>query len=282
MKSDHLCLIDLNVVSQNFLGHLQSNFLDDVMSAQALGNIRDFNLYLDNQVDHLNETKHVAKRVGVLAPVSHVTMTLQLLMAHCLGEKYDSLLPMVVKVLHSLFQWVDLVSASDPKYTNVIRLENYHHLYMSLNDLSIPGVDDFRAQAMKHYQDNTAEYLEWIISCQFIKTKDFFDSMTKLQGLVAERDIQYQEEFSRANLKKALKAATDNTAKQLQTIYRRMDKHLCVKEGLLRELWSDLSLFFNSLWQEWIAKVELCYPGEVISLSIDELTAMLNATPESI
>ena len=70
----------------------------------------------DNQVDHLNETKHVAKRVGVLAPVSHVTMTLQLLMAHCLGEKYDSLLPMVVKVgtdsCHTRVSSVDICNTS--------------------------------------------------------------------------------------------------------------------------------------------------------------------------
>ena len=106
--------------------------------------VQMFEQFTKNQVDILNSTKITAKRSGVLSPLKRIlnlvyqidvilknsNLNSKLKYANnATLETYTIVNKNIGKLLYSLSSWIETISMSDEKYTNLVLMENNFYLY---------------------------------------------------------------------------------------------------------------------------------------------------------
>lgn len=84
---------------------------------------------------------------------------------------------------------------------------------------------------------------------------------------VKETEISYQMAYSKQELRKVIaQYPAKEVKKGLDSLYKKVDKHLCEEENLLQVVWRAMQEEFITQYNYLEERIQRCYAGAMISL----------------
>ena len=111
------------------------------------------------------------------------------------------------KLMTALDNCLRFIAASDDKYTNLVLMENYHHLYASLSALDVLHTGEMEqaiTDAGEHYHLYLERYTQFILRRQFSGLLAFFEDVDKMQATMPASEVQFQNAYTKQALRKVL------------------------------------------------------------------------------
>ncbi|XP_012272171.1 exocyst complex component 1 [Orussus abietinus] len=173
------------------------------------------------------------------------------------------------KLVGAMFEAIVADSAEHHKTPQeVIKMENFHHLYDLLSQLKIPVLDHERKEAKQKYQDALRAYVVQYFGRPLEKLNLFFEGVqAKVSAGVKESEISYQMAFSKQELRRVVKEYPAREVKKgLENLYRKVEKHLCEEENLLQVVWREMQGEFIAQYIHIEELIQRCYPDSMIAL----------------
>ncbi|XP_066588427.1 exocyst complex component 1 [Prorops nasuta] len=173
------------------------------------------------------------------------------------------------KLVNTMFEAIVTHSAEHHKTPQeVIKMENFHHLYDLLSQLKISVLDHERKEAKQKYQEALRAYVIQYFGRPLEKLNLFFEGVqAKVGAGVKESEISYQMAFSKQELRRVVKEYPAREVKKgLENLYRKVEKHLCEEENLLQVVWREMQGEFIAQYRYIEELIRRCYPDSNISL----------------
>ncbi|XP_076177755.1 exocyst complex component Sec3 isoform X4 [Ptiloglossa arizonensis] len=179
------------------------------------------------------------------------------------------------KLVSTMFEAIVIHSRDHHKTPQeVVKMENFHHLYDLLSQLKISVLDHERKEAKQKYQDALRAYVTQYFGRPLEKLNLFFEGVqAKVGAGVKESEVSYQMAFSKQELRRVVKEYPAREVKKgLENLYRKVEKHLCEEENLL-QVNRRFAVVWREMQGEFIAQyiyieelIQRCYPGSMVTL----------------
>uniref|UniRef100_A0A8D9BVJ3 Exocyst complex component 1 n=1 Tax=Cacopsylla melanoneura TaxID=428564 RepID=A0A8D9BVJ3_9HEMI len=209
-----------------------------VMSAQDAGSFlsksygsilvqvkRSYDKYMQIQLSSIQETKVNKKnKCGILPFVANFeefARNCELIFKNT--ERKTDLHKWYVRLVSAMFEVINNIAADHPKTpAQVVKMENYHHLFSLLSQLKIGVLDEKRKEAKQKYSDALKAYVTQYFGRPLEKLNVFFDGVqAKVAQGIKESEISYQIAFSKQELRKVIKEYPSREVKKgLDHLYR--------------------------------------------------------------
>ncbi|XP_043276360.1 exocyst complex component 1 [Venturia canescens] len=173
------------------------------------------------------------------------------------------------KLVDAMFEAIIIHSGEHHKTPQeVIKMENYHHLYDLLSQLKISVLDHERKEAKQKYHDALKAYVIQYFGRPLEKLNLFFEGVqAKVGAGVKESEISYQMAFSKQELRRVVKEYPAREVKKgLEHLYRKVEKHLCEEENLLQVVWREMQGEFIAQYVNIQELIQRCYPDSNVTL----------------
>lgn len=262
-----------------------------VMSAQDTGSYlsmtfanvlvqakRNFDKFMQSQIKSIEESKVSKKsKCGILPFVANFEkFARQAEIIFRNSERRTDLNKWYNKIMKAMFDEVKRIAEDHQKTPQeVILMENFHHLFTVMLLLKIPCLENERKEAKQKYSDALQAYVTQFFGRPLEKLNLFFEGVqNKVAQGVKENEIGYQLSFSKQELRKVIKEYPSKEVKKgLESLYRKVEKHLCEEENLLQVVWHSMQDEFIRQYKYIESLIERCYPGAKIMLefSIDDI-----------
>lgn len=150
----------------------------------------------------------------------------------------------------------------------VVKMENFHHLYALLSQLKIGVLDTLRKDAKQKYSEALKAYVTQYFGRPLEKLNQFFEGVqAKVSQGVKESEISFQMAFSKQELRRVIREYPAREVKRgLESLYRKVEKHLCEEENLLQVVWRAMQEEFIQQYKSIEELIQRCYPGSMITL----------------
>ncbi|XP_037820540.1 exocyst complex component 1 [Lucilia sericata] len=181
------------------------------------------------------------------------------------GEKY-------IQLINAIFEGINTHAKDHPKTPlQVVRMENYHHMYSLLARLKVPSLDELKKEAKSRYNEALTNYVIQYFGRPLEKLNLFFEGVQqKIAQGVKETEISYQMAFSKQELRKVIiQYPAREVKKGLENLYRKVEKHLCEEENLLQVVWHAMQEEFIVQYKFLEERIQKCYAGSMISLEFN-------------
>ncbi|XP_037075507.1 exocyst complex component 1-like [Pollicipes pollicipes] len=180
------------------------------------------------------------------------------------------------RVIRAVIDQVTTVGGQHQKTPlEVVQMENFHHLHALLMRLKLAGLEAEKREVKAKYTDALRAYVTRYFGQPLIKLNQFFGGVqSKVAQGVRESEMGYQLAFSKQELRKVIKEYPGKEVKKgLETLYRKVEKHLCEEENLLQVVWRAMQEEFITQYKSIEEMIQRCYPGAMITLefTIDDL-----------
>uniref|UniRef100_A0AC34QVY9 Exocyst complex component Sec3 PIP2-binding N-terminal domain-containing protein n=1 Tax=Panagrolaimus sp. JU765 TaxID=591449 RepID=A0AC34QVY9_9BILA len=177
------------------------------------------------------------------------------------------------KLVDSLFKGINAVAESPNSKApaSIVRLENFHQLYLTLSELKIKCLDGRRAEAKELKNINIDNYVREYMGRPLEKIHIFFEQVEKaIESGVKPEEISYQQQFSRIELKKVINAYPGKEVKKgLENLYRKLvEKHLVSGSLLVEVVWRRMQEEFLNQLKVYSQIMAKCYPNARIDLEV--------------
>lgn len=173
------------------------------------------------------------------------------------------------KLVSAMFEAIVIHSREHHKTPQeVIKMENFHHLYDLLSQLKISVLDHERKEAKQKYQDALRAYVTQYFGRPLEKLNLFFEGVqAKVGAGVKESEVSYQMAFSKQELRRVVKEYPAREVKKgLENLYRKVEKHLCEEENLLQVVWREMQNEFIAQYRNIEELIQRCYPDSNVTL----------------
>ncbi|XP_054712659.1 LOW QUALITY PROTEIN: exocyst complex component 1-like [Uloborus diversus] len=255
-----------------------------VMSAQDTGSYlsmtfasvlvqakRNFDKFMKTQIKSIEEVKVSKKyKCGILPFIANFEkFARQAESIFKTSERRTDLDRWYSKLVKVMFDEVVKISAEHQKTPQeVIQMENFHHLFTVLFQLKIPCLEEERKEAKQKYNESLQAYVIQYFGRPLEKLNLFFEGVqNKVAQGVKENEIGYHLAFSKQELRKVIKEYPGKEVKKgLESLYKKVEKHLCEEENLLQVVWHSMQDEFIRQYKYIESLIERCYPGAKISL----------------
>lgn len=103
---------------------------------------------------------------------------------------------------------------------------------------------------------------------QFFYFQVFFEGVQlKVSQGVKETEISYQMAYSKQELRKIISQYPAKEVKKgLESLYKKVEKHLCEEENLLQVVWRAMQEEFITQYNYLEERIQRCYAGSMINL----------------
>uniref|UniRef100_A0A1B6CD43 Exocyst complex component Sec3 PIP2-binding N-terminal domain-containing protein n=1 Tax=Clastoptera arizonana TaxID=38151 RepID=A0A1B6CD43_9HEMI len=262
-----------------------------VMSAQDTGSFlsmtfgsilvqvkRSYDRYMQTQCKSIEDTKVNRKsKCGILPFVANFeefAQTAETIFKDT--ERRTDLDKWYIKLVTTMFEVIPAIANDHHKTPpEVIKMENFHHLFSLLSQLKISVLDTQRKDAKQKYNDALKSYVTRYFGRPLEKLNQFFDGVqAKVAQGVKESEISYQMAFSKQELRRVIREYPGREVKKgLDHLYKKVEKHLCEEENLLQVVWREMQKEFIQQYKYIEDLVQRCYPGSMINLefSIEDI-----------
>ncbi|XP_039288046.1 exocyst complex component 1-like isoform X3 [Nilaparvata lugens] len=262
-----------------------------VMSAQDAGSFlsktfgsvlvqvkRSYDRYMQAQLKSIQDIRVNKKsKCGILPFVANFeefAKTSELIFNN--SERRTDLDKWYVRLVGAMFEVIPLIAAEHQKTPQeVVKMENFHHLFALLSQLKISVLDAQRKEAKQKYNDALKAYVTRYFGRPLEKLNQFFEGVqAKVSQGVKESEISYQMAFSKQELRKVIREYPGREVKKgLYDLYRKVNKHLCEEENLLQVVWRAMQEEFIQQYKYIEELIQRCYPGSMITLdfSIEDI-----------
>jgi len=152
---------------------------------------------------------------------------------------------------------------------DVVMMENYHHMYDLLARFKIVCLEEHRKTAKAKYTEHLNTYVTMQLGRPLEKLNHFFEGIeAKVAQGVKMEEIGYQMAFSRQELRKVIdEYPKKDVKKNIELLYKKVEKHLCEEEHLNQTVWHSMQVEFLNQYKHFDELINRCYPGSMITLS---------------
>ena len=252
------------------------DFLDGVRQHVQAG----FSRFITEQTQAVDGVATTAKRVGILGCIRKLPFFIrrvELALSEA-GAVEDSLGDTYEKLLISSLQCLHKIARSDPKYTNVIQMENYHYFYTQLQAIHVDAIANRVGVARTTYEEQAGLYTRLILDKWFAGPLGFFNGVERALETLPASEIQFQIALSKPALRKALKGVSRPwLEKALGEMVKKMHRQLSPEEQLMPVIWQRLVAALTDEWSRCGKILSECYGNEKLPISESELLASLNS-----
>jgi len=162
---------------------------------------------------------------------------------------------------------------------DVFLLENYAALQDRIYELAsvVPALENFYNQATDAYEQACLRFVHTMINYQFERLFMFGQKVENLLLSVEPEQVPSTVGFTKADLRKTLRASLSGVEKSLHTTYMRMQKSLHCQE-LLSTLWdTKFKDVFMEKYRSLEELLQKCYKEEPLTPSSSEMKAILDS-----
>ncbi|XP_026850183.1 exocyst complex component 1 [Drosophila persimilis] len=249
------------------------SFLSMTFASALVQVKRNFDRFMQQQLQSIREAKLHKRSKAILPYVENFENFAQT--AEGIFRKSDRRTDMekwYLQLVNAIFEGIRLHSQEHPKTpSQVVRMENYHHMYALLAQLKVPGLDALKKDAKTRYNDALKAYVTQYFSRPLEKLNQFFEGVQLKVGQgVKETEISYQMAFSKQELRKVIAQYPAREVKKgLENLYKKVDKHLSEEENLLQVVWHAMQEKFIAQYNYLEERIQKCYAGAMINLEFN-------------
>ncbi|XP_017059107.1 exocyst complex component 1 [Drosophila ficusphila] len=249
------------------------SFLSMTFASALVQVKRSFDRFMQNQLQSIREAKLHKRSKAILPYVENFENFAQT--AEGIFRKSDRRTDMekwYLQLVNAIFDGINQHSQDHPKTpSQVVRMENYHHMYALLAQLKVPGLDALKKDAKSRYNEALKAYVTQYFGRPLEKLNQFFEGVQlKVAQGVKETEISYQMAFSKQELRKVIAQYPAREVKKgLENLYKKVEKHLSEEENLLQVVWHAMQEEFIAQYNYLEERIQKCYAGAMINLEFN-------------
>lgn len=247
------------------------SFLSKTFANALVQAKRNFDKFLMMQIKSIEETKVSKKsKCGIIPFVQNFEeFAKQAEVIFKGSDRRADLNRWYIKLVHAMFETIGKIAAEHQKTPQeVVLMENFHHLFTLLYQLKIPCLENERKDAKQKYNEALQAYVTHYFGRPLEKLNLFFEGVeSRVAQGVKREEVGYQLAFSKQELRKVIKEYPNKEVKKgLESLYRKVEKHLCEEENLLQVVWHSMQDEFIRQYKYIESSISRCYPGSMITL----------------
>lgn len=245
--------------------------LDDLETRIAM----QFGKFVDEACHQIERTERSVRQIGVLAYIPRFAVLATRMEQYIQGQSRDLVDQAYTKIVSIMFVALEKIAQSDPKYADIVLLENYASFQNSFYDLAnvVPTLAKFYHQASESYEQACTRHITMVIFIQFEKMFQFARRIEDLMQTMTPEEIPYQLGLSKADLRKMLKSSLSGVDKTIYAMYKKLQKNM-TSEELLPSLWEKCKKDFLDKYETFLKMVAKIYHNEPLP-SVTEMRDLL-------
>ncbi|XAR61815.1 hypothetical protein NMG60_11016338 [Bertholletia excelsa] len=277
-RIDPLRCISMHGITERYISGQKADaagfvriLLDDLESRISM----QFGRFVDEACHQIERNERNVRQVGVLSYIPRFATLATRMEQYIQGQSRDLVDRAYTKFVTVMFATLEKIAAQDPKYADILLLENYAAFQNSLYDLAnvVPTLAKFYHQASENYELACTRHISLIIYYQFERLFQFAKRIEDLMYTITPEEIPFQLGLSKMDLRKVVKTSLTGVEKSISSMYRRLQKNL-TSEELLPSLWDKCKKEFLDKYESFAQLVAKVYPTETIA-SVSEMRDLL-------
>ncbi|KAG6408734.1 hypothetical protein SASPL_131755 [Salvia splendens] len=225
-----------------------------------------FSRFVDEACHQIERNERNVRQMGLLPYIPRFATLATRMEQYIQGQSRDLVDRAYTKFVTVMFATLDKIAQSDPKYADILLLENYAAFQNSLYDLAnvVPTLAKFYHQASEAYEQACTRFINSIILYQFERLFQFSRRIEDLMYTITPEEIPFQLGLSKMDLRKVVKSSLSGVDKSIAAMYKRLQKNLTTSEELLPSLWDKCKKEFLDKYDSFAQLVVKIYPTESI------------------
>ncbi|XP_020102760.1 exocyst complex component SEC3A-like isoform X2 [Ananas comosus] len=247
-KIDSLCCISMHGITDRYLSTQKADvagfvrvLLDDLETRVSML----FSRFVDDACYQIEKYEKNVRQMGVLPYIPRFATLATRMEQYIQGQSRDLVDQAYTKIVSIMFVTLERVAQVEPKYADIVLLENYAAFQHSLYDLAnvVPTLAKFYHQASESYEQACLRHINMVIYIHFEKLFQFARRIEELMFTIAPEEIPFQIGMSKMELRKTLKSSLSGLDKTVSAMYRKLQKNLTAEE-LLPSLWEKCKVYY--------------------------------------
>lgn len=277
-KIDPLRCISMHGITERYISGQKADaagfvrlLLDDLESRISM----QFTRFVDEACHQIEKNERTVRQIGVLSYIPRFATLATRMEQYIQGQSRDLVDQAYTKFVSIMFVTLEKIAQADPKYADILLLENYAAFQNSLYELAnvVPTLAKFYHQASEAYEQACTRHISMIIYIQFERLFQFARKIEDLMYTISPEEIPFQLGLSKVDLRKMLKSSLSGVDKTISGMYKRLQKNL-TSEELLPSLWDKCKKEFLDKYDSFAQLVAKIYPTENIP-SVAEMRDLL-------
>ncbi|KAI3460279.1 hypothetical protein Pfo_016942 [Paulownia fortunei] len=277
-KIDPLRCISMHGITERYISGQKADaagfvriLLDDLENRIS----SQFSRFVDEACHQIERNERNVRQVGVLSYIPRFATLATRMEQYIQGQSRDLVDQAYTKFVTIMFATLDKIAQADPKYADILLLENYAAFQNSLYDLAnvVPTLAKFYHQASESYEQACTRFISTIIYYQFERLFQFARRIEDLMYTITPEEIPFQLGLSKMDLRKVVKSSLSGVDKSISAMYKRLQKNL-TSEELLPSLWDKCKKEFLDKYDSFAQLVAKIYPTESIP-AVSEMRDLL-------
>ncbi|KAJ4966816.1 hypothetical protein NE237_018665 [Protea cynaroides] len=277
-KIDPLRCISMHGITERYLSGQKADaagfvrlLLDDLESRISM----QFGRFVEEACHQIERNERNVRQMGVLSFIPRFAILAARMEQYIQGQSRDLVDQAYTKLVSIMFVTLEKIAQTDPKYADIVLLENYAAFQNSLYDLAnvVPTLAKFYHQASESYEQACTRHINMIIYIQFERLFQFARKVEDLVYTIAPEEIPFQLGLSKMDLRKMSKSSLSGVDKSISAMYRRLQKNL-TSEELLPSLWDKCKKEFLDKYDSFVQLIAKIYPSETM-LPVAEMRDLL-------
>ncbi|XP_074456345.1 exocyst complex component 1-like [Larus michahellis] len=267
-----------------FSSALPSSFLNAVLGNMLLLAKSSFNKYIGTLCKDIEEAKMPSKmKGGILPSVSRfeefVDFSEEVFRT---ARRRGELDKAHLQLAGSVFSSINSLSSANLKVnTDMVMMENFHHIHCFLCQKKIHCLEGKKREAKQRYSEHMEKYVIKYLGQPLEKLNHFFEGVkARVAQGVKEEEVSFQLAYSKQELRKVIEKYPGKEVKRaLETLYRKIHKYLSPEENLLPVVWHAMEQEFIRQYQEFEDLIQRCYAGSGIAMdfTMEDLLSYFNS-----
>ncbi|XP_010128252.1 PREDICTED: exocyst complex component 1-like [Chlamydotis macqueenii] len=267
---------------------LPSSFLNTVLGNMLLLAKSSFNKCIGTLCKEIEEVKVPSKmKGGILPSVSRfeefVNFSEEVFRT---ARRRGELDKAHLRLAGSVFSSINSLSSASLKVnTDMVMMENFHHVHCFLCQKKIQCLEGTKKEAKQRCSEHMEKYITQYLGQPLEKLNHFFEGVkARLAQGVKEEEVSFQLAYSKQELRKVIEKYPGKEVKRaLETLYRKIHKYLSPEENLLPVVWHAMEHEFLHQYQEFEDLIQRCYAGSGITMdfTMEDLLSYFNSITRS-
>ncbi|XP_009987377.1 PREDICTED: exocyst complex component 1-like [Tauraco erythrolophus] len=263
---------------------LPSSFLNAVLGNMLLLAKSSFNKCIGTLCKEIEEAKMPSKmKGGILPSVSRfeefVNFSEEVFRT---ARRRGELDKAHLRLASSVFSSINSLSSANLKVnTDMVMMENFHHIHCFLCQKKIHCLEGKKKEAKERYSEHMEKYVIKYLGQPLEKLNHFFEGVkARVAQGVKEEEVSFQLAYSKQELRKVIEKYPGKEVKRaLEALYRKIHKYLSPEENLLPVVWHAMEQEFIRQYQEFEDLIQRCYEGSGIAMdfTMEDLLSYFNS-----
>ncbi|XP_008942485.1 PREDICTED: exocyst complex component 1-like [Merops nubicus] len=263
---------------------LPSSFLNTVLGNMLLLAKSSFNKCIGTLCREIEEAKMPSKmKGGILPSVSRfeefVNFSEEVFRT---ARRRGELDKAHLRLASSVFSSINSLSSANLKMnTDMVMMENFHHVHCFLCQKKIHCLEGKKREAKQRYSEHMEKYVTKYLGQPLEKLNHFFEGVkARVAQGVKEEEVSFQLAYSKQELRKVIEKYPGKEVKRaLETLYRKIHKYLSEEENLLPVVWHAMEQQLMRQYREFEELIQRCYAGSGITMDFttEDLLSYFNS-----